>query len=325
MIFYLCLGVADIVPPRLDPNEFPSIALLSVSKQIRAETRPILYGINFWSLNAMPIKPCPLETVDPDLFERIVIALGGNDLPDLDRRSMVSHMHRPDFDFGSSGPWTAHNKNMARMFTVHQLCNAKVFTAWDEKVDRLMAMKNLRLVQVYLGGLFCPHGCCRIGLLDETPVRRFLKYLSESDEPFVHGRPRVAFRGFISEKEMHIIYNEYGFPHYPKSWESKAQKMKSSGDQVNNEDGDVDKPENDNDGSRANGDEDSSKESSQAGGGDDGASVSELKEEYDDGEIPENSSDQGDNANKEFSADREAELLGVESDEESTIDKEVQN
>lgn len=44
-----------------------------------------------------------------------------------------------------------------------------------KKIDKLMAMKNLQSVAIGLARIFCPTACCRIGLLDETPIRRLLK------------------------------------------------------------------------------------------------------------------------------------------------------
>ena len=231
MIFRLCLGVVCIVPYDEEKGEIPCVALLSVNKQIRAEARPILYGINCWLLDTVPIHTSPFNIVEPNLFEKIDIAFGGDDLPYLDRLSMASSMHEPNFDFGYSVPLTEDEKNSERMLHIHQMCIAQIFQAWNEKVDMLKTMKNLRSVGVDLEELFCPTGCCRIGLLDETPVRRLLKYLSESDEPFVHGRPLVVFEGLRGEKEENIIYNEYGFRDVIKEYyESKAQQKKSSGE-----------------------------------------------------------------------------------------------
>lgn len=89
-----------------DDDQRPSFALLSVNRQIRVEARPILYGINYWFLSTTPILSSPLNLVEPDLFERINIRSSGNELPDLDRLTMVPPMHQPNFDFGHNGPMT---------------------------------------------------------------------------------------------------------------------------------------------------------------------------------------------------------------------------
>ena len=295
----------------------------------------MLYWSNYWNLEEFPIPASPFKIVEPHLFERVRIALRGNDVHDIDRQSIAEHMHEPNFDFDYPGPMTEDEQNLMRTLRVHETCNDVLFQAWNEKVDKLMTMKNLRYVIVSLQGLFCATGCCRIRLLDETPVRRLLRYLRESDEPFVHGRPRVVFMGLRDEKEVNIIFNEYGFPDlYGELRDSKAQKKKSSGDlgdseQVTNGDSDTDSSENDDDGDGGNGDEDSSEEGNESGEEDDEASTGEYEEEYDDEKFLETTSDQGEDntdcsgedANEESSEDRDADLSGAESEEESTIAK----
>lgn len=208
MIYHLCLVVGFILPHDKQKCEWelPSIALLSVNKQMRAEARPILYRINGWLLSAVPTRPSPFKMVEPDLFERVGIVFGGDALPDLDNLDLYG----PNLDFGYSGPLMEDERIEERELRVQQKCVALVFQEWNEKVDKLKTMKNLRSVLVIFEDFFGPAGCDRMELLDRAPVRRLLKYLS-SDEPFVHGRPVVLFCGLRGEKEDNIVYNEYGF------------------------------------------------------------------------------------------------------------------
>ena len=228
-VYHLCLDVGVIRPHGRYRTKLPAIALLGVNIQIRSEARPILYRINSWLLSAAPIPPSPFKIVEPDLFERVEIAFSGEALFDLDGTSMRD----PDFVFGYTSPMTDDELSREDTLEVQQMCGAELLQAWDEKVDRLKTMKNLRHVGVHFEGMFCPAGCDRVGLLDQTPVGRLLKHLSESDEPFVHGRPEVHFYGLQGLLENKIIHKDYGFPNLrERYYELQAREKKSNGDQV---------------------------------------------------------------------------------------------
>ena len=231
-VYHLCLDVGVIRPHARYRTNFPSIALLGVNIQIRSEARSILYRINSWLLSAGSIRRSPFKIVEPDLFERVEIVFGDEKLFDLDGASM----HEPNFDFGYTRPMTEDEQSGERTLQVHQMCIAEILQAWNEKVDRLKTMKSLRHVGVHFEGLYCPAGCDRVGLLNKTPVRRLLKYLSESDEPFVHGRPEVLFYGLRGLLENSIIYKDYGFPDFrEKFYRLQAQEKKSKGDLGDND------------------------------------------------------------------------------------------
>lgn len=148
---------------KYDP-EWPAVALMGVSRLIRDDVLPILFGKNTWrfSYQLTPrSNPNRIRTLKKtyylcheeysSYFRDISCYFHAQDVPQacLVRRLRIESGPDPDSTWDlMSG---AHNKN------VDLLVNEPMW----EKIWRINQMENLDRIHIGLGSLACPGGCCR--------------------------------------------------------------------------------------------------------------------------------------------------------------------
>ncbi|KAL8904776.1 MAG: hypothetical protein Q9207_003040 [Kuettlingeria erythrocarpa] len=113
MIYDYCLVVGGRITPypskadravqaTTPRNETPAVALLQVSRQIREEARPSLYGKNVWCLSGQssPLLPYQLWIDNRHLFRHLFVRFDHRDVSEESRSEIRSHhahiMGRPD-------------------------------------------------------------------------------------------------------------------------------------------------------------------------------------------------------------------------------------
>lgn len=220
-IYRLVLNTISVINPHPTKDEsiiqgsgsLPSTALLAVSKQVRAEARPLFYRENTWQLATEPARNT-FTTVEPWFFQDICLRLRGDDTSDLDRMCIGYKYHSSPDDklFGTNSTYTDDEKRAARMVLVHDECLEKVCTAWTAKVNMLLEdLTHAAFIMVDFSELYCPSGCCRLDMFAEEPIRRLLEALRSEESSFIHGRPEVYFFGIQAEAERMLLLEVYGF------------------------------------------------------------------------------------------------------------------
>lgn len=201
-------------------RELPSVALVAINKQIRAETRPILYYGNHWRLPTAPVANNLFQMVEPWLFQYVTITLRGDDVPGIPYRWLEDHTQRFVDNGVSDADWVKHRLYYSRPRSdyVHDLYFSMVCDAWKAKVDLLEEMSHLRKVVVNIDQLRCPtlccckeHVCCREESLTSDHICRLLENLSRGQPHFVYGPPDVLIEGTEHEEEDTLISSNYGF------------------------------------------------------------------------------------------------------------------
>ena len=247
-IYTLCLFTTTFIIPHPQSYQratnwggaFPTLALLSVCKQIRAEARPVFYLKNRWQV-ALAKKRTLFHKVEPWFFEHLQLSFTDEDGPRVNRMLTASGLHSQSDDdlFGPNTTLTEDEKRDQRWRYMHNKYLREVLAAWDDKVELLLEdLPYARTVRVNFGRLSCPVGCCRVSLFESAPIRRLLESLRREDSSFVHGRPEVTFFGLETQAERTLLVEVYGFERYcdidyrrPTVITPRAEEGNANGDQ----------------------------------------------------------------------------------------------
>ena len=228
MVYHLCLVVEYVIVPYPRTNETkfqgsrPCIALLEVSKIIRAEARPILYRHNKWQADSSPSHLGILYYFN-QCFEHVVLKLSADDDVQARRISNISQIHG-DLDellFRDGRDLTEVERTQERAKEIHRRLLDVVKISWHLKMAIVWRLYHLRSITIDVSRLFCPTGCCRLEILRKNPFGRLMDWLMNRDGHSHTDEIKVFFVGLRNKKESRLMYKEYGF----KKWALDTYEM----------------------------------------------------------------------------------------------------
>ena len=188
--------------------ELPQTNLLRVSKQIRNETVPILYGKNQWqmpthwgwgNLNTFDIEET-IFVLHKRHFRNIVVCFDWRDVAHTVSQSQI-------LEFGNEHPAGAHLHNVAFSHTFN--LSSYVSTLGTTAAQLMKLIPYLDNLVIDIEQLYCPDGCCR-GAVMTYFENHFVSQVA-CQLCLSSGNIKVEIRGLENPEEEELVYVGWGF------------------------------------------------------------------------------------------------------------------
>ena len=232
MIYNLCLITDKVIVPYKEfypldrvkdlgfRDDMPTVALLGVSKLVRAEAAEVLYKKNTWRITSeAPFFHKSNDKVDwfwnrrPELFKAVNLVF---DQRDIDFEEFRTNSENGHVRLENSSKIA--RQEFLRLY-LHMIAANLMEDQWSLKLNDLSLLPNLDTVTFDVKNLYCWFGCCRADLLDAL-----LSKFGSMDRFKQNQAPKNAvlyIQGIHSKKEKDILKG-YGFIRDPKC---KARSM----------------------------------------------------------------------------------------------------
>lgn len=220
MILELCLCVSGYITPYAEENfirhdggatRTPAVAVLVVNKQVRNEALPILYGKNKWRMTGHDLRWKPSESLIWELhrthFRHVIIYCDQLDVSRSELLRMSQQARSPK------------SKPSLRRLIVHDQIILALRRNIEWKVRTAMRMLHLTHFIIDVEGFYCPHGCCRLEMLEGLTSMVWDEWSSmvmrlEPEMP----KWRVIFVG-IEERTEEFEVRQLGYSVPPIPWD----------------------------------------------------------------------------------------------------------
>jgi len=214
IIYELCLCVDGILVPY--PEWFTSdntpkvkgrkaeVALLALNKQIRDEVLPILFGKNTWRITATEVDLAKedasrLESEEVDtLWNRNGLHIQKVDLK-YTRTQCPSEAFENIIDYAHEvSPGDTLEDRSARTETIHEHVRMDLKSVWMAIAEALECCPNIKSLNIDIGALYCPVGCCRTNVVRSLfTMPGYFALLNAKVEVFVSGIFDEEERGYV--------------------------------------------------------------------------------------------------------------------------------
>lgn len=170
MIYKFCLCVEGTVIPypddldRLDKRCLPAVALLAVSRSIREEALPVLFGMNTWRINGEIEEPADLT--DDDEYDEdkcdLLWKRYGSRIKHIELIYSFRSVEVPDY-YGAfvEAHQQSHLNRTERADLVHSDILDALNIYWEDMKAKMGYCTSIKSIKIDILELFCPFGCCR--------------------------------------------------------------------------------------------------------------------------------------------------------------------
>ena len=198
-IYEYCLCVRGSIVPYPEPfktdyrtdcrDPMPAVALLALNKYIRHEALPVLFGKNVWRITSIYVK---LNENGDTLWSRygflithVVQLYSYRDTTALESTNIRKFVHA----YPNKYPDMFERNYKIHYEEISDLRSSFTRIGWGSH-----HIRNVKIFEMDIEELFCPRGCCRIGMAD-----MLFKWTTDASHV------KVIVRGVRSEKEVGLI------------------------------------------------------------------------------------------------------------------------